>query len=213
MLAVLLLLAAAPHCADPGFCPTPEQFRQVVRARDDEDEWTTVEAANASEEYVLLSARERLLRITDLYCERPGRDEPRSVTCKASFHHPSGIHFRMLILTRRNRVWQVEEQLGVFRKNSAASPCADPAFCPTADELRRAFLLDDDEEFGIVVDDPRPVRGITQIYCGKPAEDPRSILCKATLRYGSGDSFQIARLARGEEHWEVDQRLEVFRKR
>jgi hypothetical protein len=96
---------------------------------------------------------------------------------------------------------------------TAAPHCADPGFCPTIDELRLAVLLDEQEDTGILIDDPRPVRQVSEVYCEKPDYEQKSVTCKATFHYRTGRSFQIVRLTKSDGEWQVEQRMELFQKR
>ncbi|WP_066796001.1 hypothetical protein [Sphingomonas soli] len=98
---------------------------------------------------------------------------------------------------------------------AAAPPhCADPAFCPTLAEIRSAIQRDDDEKTGTLIDDQNAVRHVTDIYCERPDnEEPRSVACKVVFHYRTGRNFVIVRLSKGEKHWVVEERLEVFQKR
>ncbi|RYY22456.1 MAG: hypothetical protein EOP62_23115 [Sphingomonadales bacterium] len=115
MLAAILMLITAQHCAEPSFCPTREELKiaiQVWRAKRD---WEMMSAANeADPNNITLITPFRLLRVTDVYCDEPW-GEPRSINCHAMLHYSRSRINQISRLTRSADGWQIEESTEVSR--------------------------------------------------------------------------------------------------
>lgn len=106
---------------------------------------------------------------------------------------------------------------------AAAVHCADPGYCPSADQLRHAYeswfhqdLDKTSEAFSasgaIVPFDPLPVLSVSGARCGKPAQaiagNPRAIRCTATFNYANHRERRLLLLAQTDQGWIVQERLD-----
>lgn len=108
---------------------------------------------------------------------------------------------------------------------ASISRCALSAFCPTDAEIisavrawdtAQAQATSDDAaaEGQVVILHPRPIRRVSDVICGAPAPgEAPTIVCRFTVHYAGHDAYQIARLVRRDEAWEVAETLVVTRNR
>ncbi|MBS0505387.1 MAG: hypothetical protein JSS55_16650 [Proteobacteria bacterium] len=105
------------------------------------------------------------------------------------------------------------------------SRCALPTLCPSDADLVAAIrardaavaaaLSDQAAAKGeIVLTHTQRIRRISDVVCGDrlPGE-AETIMCKFTIRYWSQDAYQVAKLVKRDEDWQVTEALGVNRDR
>lgn len=109
---------------------------------------------------------------------------------------------------------------------SAASRCASAEFCPDNAAIVFAVQLHNDASaYALMRDRPESrdgvlfvhtarVKGISDVFCGDvlTEERPITVNCKFKLRYDSRVEYRVARLAKTDDGWEIDQTLGVSRR-
>ena len=114
---------------------------------------------------------------------------------------------------------------------ASMSRCTSPTVCPSDEELLSAVRNRDgaiiqevanqaetEDPGSIVLIHGERIRRISDVLCGdempsdRPGE-PRSVICKFTVRYWSNDAYTVARMVQQAGGWEIDDALSVSRKR
>lgn len=107
----------------------------------------------------------------------------------------------------------------------AATPCADPAFCPTRQQFVEAVSSYDDSRLWELnaadPDDAHPIAlvmlqrvvRVTDLYCGDREGESAAVTCKAVFHYPKGRSHRTLRLVKGAGGWKVEAAMSVFQPR
>lgn len=108
---------------------------------------------------------------------------------------------------------------------ASVTRCAVPALCPTDAELVRAVggsdaegaqaLADQAAESGdLVLVHAERIRRVSDTVCGEALPgDGLTITCKFTVKYSSRNAYQVAKLVKRDDGWELVKALVVTRDR
>jgi hypothetical protein len=105
--------------------------------------------------------------------------------------------------------------------------CAASNLCPTDNEIRDAARAWNDSAVQAISDQlaaeepeqihlvhAQRIRRISDVLCGEAlGEDGPTIICKFTIRYASGTTFQMAKMKKTAQGWEIIDALSVSQNR
>lgn len=107
----------------------------------------------------------------------------------------------------------------------AITRCATPDLCPTDTDLLNAVRSRDAAFTQVVADQAsasgdivlvhtQRIRRISDVICGDELTDlPQTITCSFKVRYWSNDAYQVAKLVKRTDGWEITDSLGVTRAR
>ena len=108
---------------------------------------------------------------------------------------------------------------------ASAARCASAEACPSDRDLKLAYILHEGDELwaamqaassatgDIVLMTQRRIERVSGVYCGELDSETKRITCRFSLVYSNGVQHSMASLSRGEDGWQIHERMSVWEDR
>ncbi|WP_137864049.1 MULTISPECIES: hypothetical protein [unclassified Sphingomonas] len=113
MLATLLITILT--CANPSFCPSAAELRTALLQRRADEIATALAAKGVEDPGGIFTGRPRpITRWSDMQCDQPRGDEPRTLRCHVTVHYGSRRQRVTASLVRDGSGWSVIDETTIF---------------------------------------------------------------------------------------------------